>query len=46
MKFSGSLVLSCAFLYCGWITSSHAGEAESAWEKEWNENIEAGRERR
>lgn len=43
MKFSGSVVLSCVFLYCGWITSGHAGEAKAAWEKEWNETIEAGK---
>src|SRR6266545_4029245 len=43
MRCSGSAALSCAFLFCVWLTSVQAAESKPAWEKSWEQTVAAGK---
>src|SRR5438093_3659920 len=43
MRCSGSAAFSCGFLFCVWLTSVQAAESKPAWEKSWEQTVEAGK---
>ena len=43
MRFFASVVFTCAFLLSAGLGSMQAGEAKPAWEREWEETVEAAK---